>query len=89
MRQPPLTQAPPDLLPPSVEISEAAFDYESYRQIMGVLARRLQEKVPSRSAAAPARLGHTLLPVVVSGCLLQIVVLAMKPKVLLAELSFA
>lgn len=29
----------------SPDIAEAAFDYESYRQIMGVLARRLQEKV--------------------------------------------
>jgi len=27
------------------EIADAAFDPESYRQIMGVLARRLQERV--------------------------------------------
>jgi hypothetical protein len=31
-------------LPAAAEIADASFDFENYRQIMGVIARRLQEK---------------------------------------------
>lgn len=39
---------------PSAEIADAAFDPENYRQIMGVLARRLQEKVGRKGGGVAA-----------------------------------
>ena len=39
-------------LPAFAEIAEAAFDPENYRQIMGVIARRLQERVRAQRRRA-------------------------------------